>query len=190
MKLRPVRRHESGPTRAFPGRPAASAHQALLGFCGGPGRARQTSRGHAAGVRAGRTAITGGPLGQVLPPAGCCFMVWSPPWDGISAGWDFGNFSWGRRPGVSTTLRRGVSARCAGPDAATGRSFAVVSARLLPPIRRRLPRHGTAAAPAPPAGSGPFQSSGGRPPRWDRSGACTGPLAVSTSRSWGRLKAT
>ena len=83
--------HENGPTRAFPGRPAASAHQALLGFCGGSGRARQTSRGHAAGVRAGRPAITGGPLGQVLLP-GRCFMVWSPPWD-----WDFGGMGF-RQP--------------------------------------------------------------------------------------------
>ena len=86
---------------------------------------------------------------------------------GISAGWDFGNPSWGRRPDMSKTRRCAVSARCAGPDAASGRSFAVVSARLPAPIRRRLPRYGTAAAPALPAGLGSFQSSGGRPPRWD-----------------------
>ena len=171
--------HENGPTWAFPGRPAASAHQALLGFCGVPaGRVRPPAV----------MRLACAPDGRQSPAAlwaGYCHRVGVASWcghllgmgfrrDGISAGWDFGNPSWGRRPDVSTTRRRGVSARCAGPDAATGRSFAVVSARLLAPIRRRLPRYGTAAAPAPPAGSGSFQSSGGRPPRWDRSGGAPG----------------
>ena len=76
--------HENGPTWAFPGRPAASAHQALAGFCGGSGRARQTSRGHA-GWRARRTA------GNHRRPSGPGTVTGSV-FHGVvtSLGWDFG----------------------------------------------------------------------------------------------------
>ena len=134
FEVAPVHRHENGPTWVFPGRPAVSVHQALTGFCGGSGRARQTSRGQAGG-RAGRPAIMGGPRGQALPPDRC-FMVLSPPWNGISAGWDFGDPAWDRRPVRPASMRsdeirrgrdrrpdwfathrRGVGVRCARPDA-------------------------------------------------------------------------
>ena len=134
VKLRTVAQtHENGPTWVFPGRPAVSVHRALAGFCGGSGRARQTSRGHAGG-RAGRTAIMGGPRGQALSP-GRCFMVLSPPCNGIPTEWDFCDPAWDRRPVRPASMRndeirrgrerrpdwlathrRGDGLRCAGPD--------------------------------------------------------------------------
>ena len=74
LRLRPVHRHENGPTWTFPGRPTVSVHQALAGSC----------------------VVPAGPS-QAAPGAGHCHrVVASSCCHLLGTGWDFNNPSWGR----------------------------------------------------------------------------------------------